>query len=100
MITLDGASLVQQEYWIRAMTAARAAGRRRPRPRRQSQPTQRSPHPTLQRNTYLFRRRIDLILRQMKEDLDLTYGNWRLKRRLDTAETLTNGSNKRLRKPD
>jgi hypothetical protein len=40
------------------------------------------------------------LLNQMREDTDLTYGKWRLKRLWSGNDTVDNGSNKRLRKPD
>ena len=107
MFTLDSSSLTQQEYWIKAMTAALSAGRRSSRPwkRRCTQPTQ-PPHSQnralakQRRDVYRFKWRIRSILRQMQEDLDLSYGSWRSKRVRVTDDALTNGSNKRLRKPD
>ena len=107
MSALDKAPLSQQEYWVSAMKAAKIAGSRRTRIRRQcsrSHPIH--PQNTLpssqqqRRNQYLFQRRILMILRQMQEDLDLTDGSWRSKRRRTATDALSNGSNKRLRKPD
>ena len=103
---LDKAPLSQQEYWVSAMQAAKAAGGRRSRtPRKRTS----SRHINLQdtsssqkqrRNQHLFQRQILQILRQMQEDLDLTDGSWRSKRKRPHTDVLSNGSNKRFRKPD
>jgi hypothetical protein len=104
MTSLDDTSLAQQEYWVSAMSAALAAGRRRSRhtPGRSSQRQQSNPHKSQkqQRDRHRFQRRIATILRKMQEDLDLSYGSWRFKRSRPHTDILSNGSNKRLRKPD
>jgi hypothetical protein len=103
MVRLDSTSLAYQEYWITAMTAAHSAGRRCSRPRttaNRQRETNPNLNPRVQHNIHLFQRRIKSILQQMRDDLDLSYGSWRLKRRQEDAEVITNGSNKRLRKPD
>jgi hypothetical protein len=102
MAFIDDAPLAQQEYWVAAMTAAHAAGRRCSRhTRRPSRHQQTNPQtsPTQLRNKHRFQQRIAKILRQMKEDLDLSNGGWRLKRSRPFTDVLSNGSNKR-RKPD
>jgi hypothetical protein len=86
MVTLDTTSIAHQEYWITAMKAARSAGRRCPRPhaRPQRRHSVRTPRNSrLQRNIHIFQNRLDSILKQMREDLDISYGSWRLKRRQD-----------------
>jgi hypothetical protein len=104
--SLDSSNLTQQEYWVTAMTAALTAGRRRARPpcrgRSRNEPlTNPTPlsSPRQRRNERLFRRRIDRLLYQLREDLDLTNGSWRTKRPHD-ADDVLNGSDKRFRKPD
>ena len=101
MVNLDSSSLAQQKYWIAAMKVALSAGCRCSNPHRRSWDYNNvQTQPTLQqcRNKHLFQRWIKQLLRQMQEDLDLSYGAWRTKRPLNDG--LTNGSNKRLRKPD
>ncbi len=102
----DSSNLTQQEYWVTAMTAALTAGRRRARPpfrgRSRNEPlTNPTPlsSPRQRHNECLFRRRIDRLLYQLREDLDLTNGSWRTKRPRD-AEDVLNGSDRRFRKPD
>ena len=106
MTCLDVAPLAQQEYWIAAMKAALSAGRRTSNPNRRRQwPLHNGPSPdgstgTQRRDLHRFRHRIQQLLRQMREDLDLTYGTWRMKRPRQCDDARANGSNKRLRKPD
>ena len=98
-------SLLQQEYWVAAMKAALAAGRRRGNRtlrRPQHQPLTRLPRSSRAQRLNLYRigRRSKRILRQLREELDLHLGSGRLKRPSDTLSGLANGSNKRLQKPD
>jgi hypothetical protein len=104
VVDLDRASLSQQEYWVTAMKAAIAAGRRCSRPKQRTQrltlPTSSATSVRTRRDLHRFRWRVNQILKQMREDLDLTSGSWRVKRRRSENDAKTNGSNKRFRKPD
>lgn len=99
---LEQAPISQQEYWILAMKAAVKAGRRsgtsppRVTPRRQPQQTTLAQRKNLSR----LRRRMSQLDRQLAEDLDMSCGAWREKRRRSSTEEMLSGSNKRLRKPD
>ena len=102
VVELDRASLSQQEYWVTAMKAALVAGRRCSRPKRKhslnlSGSASRS---RTRRDLHRFRWRVNQILKQLREDLDLTCGSWREKRKRTENDAKANGSNKRLRKPD
>lgn len=107
MVGLDKSSLTQQEYWVTAMKAALSAGRRCPRPR-PSHNRMRAPigmtvsrSAKQQRNVHRFQWRINQLLRQIREDMDLSNGSWRSKRKQTTEnDARSNGSNKRFRKPD
>jgi hypothetical protein len=104
LINIDKSPLTQQEYWIAAMTAAISAGRRCARPHHLHRTRIRSPPNSeslrLRRDMHRAERRMTSLLNQMREDTDLTYGKWRLKRLWSGNDTVDNGSNKRLRKPD
>lgn len=98
---LDTSSLTHQVYWVTAMKAALKAGRRRPSSSRPSANRQSTSCSTAHcTNWYRFQRRIRQLERKLREDLDLWNGSWRTKRRREASDTRTNGSNKRLRKPD
>jgi hypothetical protein len=104
LLNIDKSTLTQQEYWIAAMTAAISAGRRCARPRHLHRTRTRllpnSESLWLQRDMHRAERRMASLLNQIREDTDLTYGQWRLKRLWSGNDTLTNKSNKCLRKPD
>ena len=103
---LDAQSLAQQKYWISAMKAALKAGRRcSPMNRCHGNRTRiDTKTPTLtssqRRNLHLFRRRIESLERDLREELDLDCSSWRTKRPRQLPNDSGNGSNKRLRKPD
>ena len=96
---LDSKSLVHQEYWIAAMRAALKAGRRS-RTRSPSQRVRTQSGSRQRRNLYRFSRRVRLLERQLREDLDLLVGASRDKRKRSDADSGDNPSNKRWRKPD
>ena len=103
---LDTQTLAQQKYWITAMKAALKAGRRcsptsRCRRNHNRQSTKTTTLTSSQRrNLHLFRRRIESLKRDLREELDLDCGSWRTKRLRQLPNDSGNGSNKRLRKPD
>ena len=86
LTSLDKAPISHQEYWIAAMKAAKVAGSRRAgHSCRHSSNLQTNPLDLLssqrqRRSQHLFNRRIQKILQQMREDLDMTDGIWRDKR--------------------
>lgn len=101
--TLESNSLVQQEYWIAAMKAAIKAGSRAPshcRHRTSNSSSTNNSTATHRRNLYRFKRRIEFLERQLREDLDLGLASWRDKRKRSDSEALLNRFNKRFRKPD
>ena len=100
VVELDRASLSQQEYWVSAMKAALAAGRPKRRTQRLMTSTSSATSVRTRRDLHRFRWRVNQILKQMREDLDLTSGSWREKRRRTENDAKSNGSNKRFRKPD
>ncbi len=104
LLNIDKSTLTQQEYWIAAMTAAISAGRRCAHPRHLHRTRIRSiPNGEslrLRRDKHRAERRMATLLNQIREDTDLTYGKWQLKRLWSGNDAITNGSNKRLRKPD
>jgi hypothetical protein len=104
LMNLDKSPLTQQEYWIAAMTAAISAGRRVARPHHRScthiRSTSDSEPIRVRRDRHRARRRIESLLNQIQEDTDMEYGKWRLKRMWSGNDSITNGSNKRFRKPD
>lgn len=99
---LERSPIAQQEYWILAMQAAIKAGQRTctfpPRAPKHRQ----SPQTSLAQRINLSRlqRRMAQLERQLAEDLDMSCGTWREKRKRNCTEEMLNGSNKRLRKPD
>ena len=104
LLNLDKSPVTQQEYWVAAMTAAISAGRRCARPNRRLQSrVQRLNTANMtshQKITLRAWRRITSILNQMREDLNVTHSSWRLKRLWSGNNSITDGSNKRLWKPD
>ena len=96
-------SLVQKEYWVAAVQAALTAGWRRKQHKGTGswRMSSRSSGTKAQRlHLHRVKRRSSIILRQIREELELHPGSGRQKRQHGNFSDRTSGSNKRLRKPD
>ena len=103
-VSLSQSPVEQKQYWVAAMAAALTAGQRRHR--QPTRWTRRVPGTSARTsrahrvNLYRIQRRHRRLLKELRDELDLQPGSGRVKRKRPQATAATNGSNKRLRKPD